>query len=275
MNPTIERLYAARDALARWQASPPPVAIATGSGYAWLVEQLEGARSIAFGDIPNMPLCRNPKHPGRFVLGTLFGHRVIVQHGRLHCYEGHRAEDVAFPARALALWGVKTFLLTNAAGAINPSFREGEFMAITDHINFIGQNPLTGLAFTEIGERFPDLSKLYDPDLVAGVQARIGARGTVLHEGVYGAMPGPSYETPAEIRMLRLLGADAVGMSTVPEAIALGQLMRRVFALSCLTNLAAGTALTPIRDDEIADVLERPEVRIDLETIIRGVLDAL
>ncbi|HHQ49692.1 MAG TPA: purine-nucleoside phosphorylase, partial [Acidobacteria bacterium] len=264
MNPSLERLYAARDALARWSPDAPTVAITTGSGYGWLVDQMEQPRAIGFEEIPNMPLCNNPQHAGRFVTGRLFGHSVVVQHGRLHCYEGYRAEEVAFPARTLALWGVETFLLTNAAGAINPAFREGEFMAITDHINFIGQNPLTGLAYLELGERFPDLSHLYDPDLVARVKARMDAEGTTLHQGVYGGMPGPSYETPAEIRMLRIVGADAVGMSTVPEAIALGQMGRRVFGLSCLTNLAAGAATSPIRDDEIVDVLERAEVRNDL-----------
>ncbi len=273
MNQTLERLYAARDALARWRPTAPPVAITTGSGYAWLEDLLEDAEAIGFADVPNTPLCRNPQHPGRFVAGKLFGHPVVLQLGRLHCYEGYKAEEVAFPSRALALWGVRTFLLTNAAGAINPDFKEGEFMAIADHINFLGQNPLTGLAFSTLGERFPDLSRLYDPDLIERVRKRVTAEGTVLHTGVYGAMPGPSYETPAEIQMLRCVGADAVGMSTVPEAIAVGQLGRRVFGLSCLTNLAAGTAIGPIRDDEITDVLERPEVRNDLVTIIRGVLD--
>ena len=222
-----------------------------------------------------MPLCHKPQHAGRFVSGRLFGHSVVIQQGRLHCYEGYRADEVAFPARTLALWGVRSFLLTNAAGAINPAFQEGEFMAITDHINFIGQNPLTGLAYLDLGERFPDLSRLYDPDLIARVKDRMKEAGTTLHTGVYGGMPGPSYETPAEIRMLRTVGADAVGMSTVPEAIALGHMRRQVFGLSCLTNLAAGKATAPIRDDEIVDVLERPQVREDLLTIIRGVLDAL
>jgi purine-nucleoside phosphorylase len=269
----MKRLLEARDHLRDRCPKAPDVALVLGSGYKAVGERVSSPLTMAYAEIPHFPACTNPAHPGRLLVGELWGRTVAVLQGRIHCYEGYRAEEVVLPVRALALWGVQNFILTNAAGAINAGYQVGEFMAITDHINLMGQNPLTGPELTGLGkERFTPLSDAYTSPMLEGARAAAARAGIRLHEGVYAALAGPSYETPAEIRMLRTLGADAVGMSTVPEVIALRHMDRRVFGLSCLTNAAAGLSSAAPNDKDIREVLDRPEVQVRLEVILKGAL---
>lgn len=270
----LQRLTEARAFLSDHFGDAPPIGMVLGSGYAWVGQELTGARVLSYRDIPHFPPTTNPAHPGRLIVGELWNHRVAILQGRLHCYEGYKADEQVFAVRSLALWGVQTFFLTNAAGAINPAYKIGEFMAMSDHLNLMGQNPLVGRNIDALGTRFPDLSTLYDKDLRRAAIAAAAELGVTCHEGVYGAMLGPSYETPAEIRMLHVIGADAVGMSTVQEAIALKHMSRRVFGLSCLCNLAAGISKETLLDDDIVQVFDRPEVQQVLRKILQGVLNA-
>lgn len=250
----------------------PKIALVLGSGYAKIAEGLDDAKKIPYQKIPNFPLCTNPNHSGQLLVGCIKNIPVAVLQGRIHAYEGHNMDKVVFAVRSLAMWGCSTFILTNAAGAINSDFKVGEFMAINDHINFIGQNPLVGRA--DFGQRFPDMTTLYDKNLISSAIETAKNSGFRCHQGVYAAMLGPSYETPAEIKMLRVLNSDAVGMSTVPEAIAVKQMGCRVFGLSCLTNLAAGISKEEISDDEIVQVFDKIDVQKNLKLLIEGVLNA-
>ena len=268
-------LMGAVDALRARFGDAPGTAIQLGSGFSVLAEEVEGGDALPYAWIPAFPRCTNRAHPGCLVVGRFEGRRVVLMVGRLHQYEGYSATQVAFPIRALAEWGVKTFILTNAAGAIREDFQVGQFMAIVDHLSLTGQNPLVGLGEHEEFERFPDMSGAYRADLIDAALAEAVRAGFTLHTGVYAQMPGPSYETPAEIRMLRKLGADAVGMSTVPEAITAAHRRCRVFGLSCLTNPAAGIGSAPILDDEIKEILDHPARRRALRVILSGVLNAV
>lgn len=229
----------------------PRLGIILGSGLGRYVEHIRNSVSIPYEKIPHFLPTSVEGHEGKLVLGNVPNPRnpqlpaipVAVLQGRLHTYEGHTMEQVAFPTRTLCMLGIDTLLLTNAAGGINPAYRESDLMMITDHINLMGDNPLRGPNLKELGPRFPDLSEAYNrecQDVIRKAAARLNIE---LREGVYVGLSGPTYETPAEVRMLRTLGADAVGMSTVPESIAANHLGVRVAAISCITNLAAG--ITP------------------------------
>ncbi|MEW6056886.1 MAG: purine-nucleoside phosphorylase [Bdellovibrionota bacterium] len=229
----------------------PRLGIVLGSGLGRYVEHVRNTVSIPYEQIPHFIQTSVEGHEGRLVLGTVANSHnpqgpavpVAILQGRHHFYEGHSMEKVTFPTRTLCMLGIDTLLLTNAAGGINPAFRESDLMLVTDHINLMGDNPLRGPHLKELGPRFPDLSEAYNRDCLAVLRQAATRVGVELREGVYAALPGPTYETPAEIRMLRTLGADAVGMSTVPESIAANHLGVRVAAISCITNLAAG--ITP------------------------------
>ncbi len=228
----------------------PRVGVVLGSGLGAFSDRLGSLQRIPYSEIPEMPRSGVLGHAGNFCLGQLSGVPVACLQGRAHVYEGHSQARSAFGVRLLAELGCSVVLLTNAAGGIHGSFAPGDLMLITDHLNLMGDNPLCGPNYGS-GPRFPDLSQAYDLGLQES--ARVAARdaGVTLREGVYAAMLGPSYETPAEIRMLRTLGADAVGMSTVPEVIALRQLGVRVGAMSCITNLAAGISAQPLDHSEV------------------------
>jgi purine-nucleoside phosphorylase len=215
----------------------PRLAIVLGSGFASLAAAVEPVAELPYSNLPGFPRPTTAGHPGFLLVGTLNGTPILLLNGRAHFYEGYALSDVTFPIRALAALGVRDLLLTNAAGAINRRFRPGHFMLVTDHINLLPENPLRGLAGTG---KFLDLTQCYDPAL-AGLLRRAARRERVrLFSGVYIAVSGPNYETPAEIRAFARLGADAVGMSTVPEAIVARFCGLRVAAISCLTNFAAG-----------------------------------
>ncbi|HET7824145.1 MAG TPA: purine-nucleoside phosphorylase [Anaeromyxobacter sp.] len=251
----------------RGKADQPPAAgVVLGSGLAGLADRLEKAVIVPYEEIPYFPVSRVPGHPGRLVLGELrdgaASVQVAVMQGRVHAYEGWAVEDVAFGARVLCGLGAKAILLTNAAGGVNPSLAAGDLVRIVDHLNLSGQNPLAGENDERLGPRFPDLSDAYDPRLGALLDEAARERGVPLRTGVYACMAGPSYETPAEVRMLRTLGADVVGMSTVPEVIAARHMGVPVAAVSVVTNLAAGLAKKPLSHAEVAETAARVEDRL-------------
>ena len=262
---------AAKAVAARLGGRKPRVAIVLGSGLGFLADHVTEAVRIPYRDIPGFPEPGVAGHKGELVAGTLEGVPVIAQSGRFHLYEGHAAAVAGLPVRVFAQLGVKTLILTNAAGGARPTFRAGTLMLIADHINLTSRNPLVG-AVVAGDERFPDMSAPYDPELralarAAAVEARVG-----LEEGVYCALLGPSYETPAEVRMLRALGADAVGMSTVPEVLVARASGMRCLGFSTITNAAAGMG-PPLAHAEVLEVGAR--VAGSLAAVIKGVLRRL
>lgn len=242
----------------------PSLAMVLGSGFHHALSKLDVDVRVPYGRLPGFPPVGVSGHQGELVIGHLGGAPVLVLSGRAHYYEGHSLEAVVFPVRVLAAFGARDLLLTNAAGGIAPGLRAGDFMILKDHINLIGANPLRGAPAGS--PRFVDLTCAYDPDLRRLLRTAGKARGASLHEGVYLAVPGPSYETPAEIRAFRRLGADAVGMSTVPETIVARQLGLRVGGLSCITNLAAGRAKRELSHREVLETAER------VKTLAAGLL---
>ena len=229
------------------------VGIITGSGLGGLVEGLRDAKSVPYSDIPGFPASTVLGHAGRLVSGIMGETPVLVLDGRVHLYEGFTPAQTAFGVRMLGELGIKTLIVTNAAGALNPEFEAGTPMLVSDHINLTGQNPLTGPNEEAWGERFPDMSRTYDQGLRDLAMAKALELGIRLEQGVYIQIPGPSLETPAETRMLKRLGADAVGMSTVMEVIAARHMSMRVLAISCLTNKNLPDCMAPIAHQEVLD----------------------
>lgn len=249
----IECARAAREGL-RLPALESPVAVVLGSGLGAFGDELEDARSLPFSGLPGFPRATVAGHKGRLVAGTVRGVPVLALQGRLHGYEGHDAATVAFPARVFGVLGARALVVTNAAGGTNPAFAAGDLMRITDHINMTGRNPLIGPNEDTLGPRFPDLSRAYDERLAAALEAAAAEAGVPLRAGVYLQWNGPSYESPAEVRLSRTLGADAVGMSTVPEVIVAAQMGLPVCGISCITNLASGIAPHPLTHEEVVEV---------------------
>ncbi|HZZ85795.1 MAG TPA: purine-nucleoside phosphorylase [Anaeromyxobacteraceae bacterium] len=243
----------------------PAVGVVLGSGLGALAERLERQVAIPYDEIPGMPISRVAGHAGRLVVGELSGPRgpvpVAAMQGRVHAYEGWTAAEVAFGARVLCGLGARALVLTNAAGAVAPGLVAGDLVRITDHLNLSGQNPLVGPNDERLGPRFPDLSTAYDPGLAGKLEACAARLGTGLKRGVYACLLGPSYETPAEIRMLRALGADLVGMSTVPEVIAARHMGVPVCAISLVSNAAAGLADHPLTHAEVQAIAARESGR--------------
>lgn len=250
--PGGEPLGAAAALLRAAAGEAPPLALVLGSGFAGVLGALQSAEAeLAYAELPGFVPTTVSGHPGRVVVGRLGGGRVCLLAGRAHYYEGHELSGVTFPVRVLARWGVRELLLTNAAGGIHPRLRPGDFLVLTDHINFLGANPLRGLPPEANGPAFVDLTAVYDVELARCLMAAGRTAGVPLRRGVYLAVSGPSYETPAEIRAFARLGADAVGMSTVPEAIVARHCGLRVAGLSCITNRAAGLSREPISHAEV------------------------
>lgn len=257
------RLSYARAAVRGKTDAPPDVGVVLGSGLGAFAERLEGATVVPYAEIPGFPVARVAGHAGRLVVGRLptpHGPCVVAaMQGRVHMYEGWSAEEAAFGVRVLAGLGVRALLLTNAAGGVNPAFAPGDLVRITDHLNLTGQNPLAGENDDKVGPRFPDLSAAWDPGLAALLDAAAAATKVGLKQGVYAGLLGPSYETPAEVRMLRTLGADLVGMSTVVEAIAARHMGVKLAGLSVVTNLAAGLAPAPLSHRDVQATADRVE----------------
>ena len=231
----------------------PTLGMILGSGLGDFADTLEDRLVIPYTDIPDFPAATVPGHTGALVFGRKHGHSIVCLQGRIHYYEGHPMSLLTMPVRMLAKLGVKTLVLTNAAGGVNTAYRPGDLMLITDHINFSGSNPLIGPHEPEFGPRFPDVTDLYSANLRLKVKLAAVEAGITLRQGVYMMFSGPSYETPAEIRMARILGADAVGMSTVPEALVAAQCGIKVLGISCITNLAAGVSPHKLSHEEVME----------------------
>lgn len=231
----------------------PEIIVVLGSGLAGFADKVEPCAVISYGDIPGFGVSTAPYHRGRLILGTVEGKRVACMDGRLHFYEGHELSDTVFPLRVLRKLGAEKIFLTNATGGINTSFKVGDIMLVEDHINFQGRNVLIGPNDDGLGVRFPDMTYAYAPELRALAEECAARLGIELKKGVYIACTGPSYETPAEIRAFRILGADAVGMSTVPEVIAAVHCGLKVLTLSLITNMAAGITGNRLTMEEVAE----------------------
>ena len=251
----FERVEAAAEVVRRRCGTPPELAVILGSGLGDVAAGVMDAITVPYAELPNWPVCTVAGHPGRLVIGTSSGRRVAVLAGRVHAYEGYALDAVAFATRVMARLGVTQFVLTNAAGGVNAGFSRGTLMIIDDHINLLGANPLAGPHDDRLGPRFPDMTEVYSARLRLIAAEAAAAQGLSVAHGVYAAVPGPSYETPAEIRYLRAIGADAVGMSTVPEAIAARQMGLDVLGLSCVTNMAAGVSPMPLSHDDVLETM--------------------
>jgi purine-nucleoside phosphorylase len=251
----------------------PSIAIVLGSGLGAFADELSDATAIGYDEIPGFAHATVEGHAGKLVIGKAGDIAIAAMQGRFHFYEGCSLDEVTFPIRVLKLFGVNTLILTNAAGSLNTEFTPGSLMVISDHINLMGVNPLIGANDERFGPRFPDLSVAYDPDLQSLVIDEANSMGLSLRRGVYASLTGPSYETPAEIHMVRTLGADAVGMSTVPEAIVARHMDMRVIGISCITNLAAGVSSRPIDHSQVMEIGER--VRGQFAELLRRVIGRL
>ncbi|MCU6795915.1 purine-nucleoside phosphorylase [Paenibacillus sp. WQ 127069] len=235
----------------------PQIGLILGSGLGVIAELVENATVIAYHDIPHFPVSTVEGHAGELLLGTIHGKHVLLMKGRFHLYEGYGVDVVSFPVRVMKELGVQTLIVTNAAGGVNTSYEVGDLMVIKDHINFTFRNPLIGPNFSELGVRFPDMSEAYSRRLRQTAHEVASEQGLKLPEGVYAGLTGPTYETPAEIRMLRTLGADAVGMSTVAEVIVARHAGIEVLGFSCISNMAAGILDQPLSHQEVMETTER------------------
>lgn len=238
----------------------PEIGIILGSGLGELADEYCDI-AISYNDIPNFIKSTVKGHKGRLVFAQINGKRVVMMQGRNHFYEGHKMSDITYPVKIMKKLGVKTLILTNAAGAVNESFRPADLMIITDHINNLGTNPLIGPNEEDLGERFPDMTEVYNRSLVELAQRCADKLGIDIQKGVYWANTGPSYETPAEICMIRKLGGDAVGMSTVPEAIVGNYLGFDILGISCITNAASSTGGSKLSHEEVIDAANKAKIK--------------
>ncbi len=237
----------------------PQIGLTLGSGLGNFVKEIETQMMIPYRDIPHFMPTTVEGHQGNMILGKVGGKNIVALQGRNHFYEGHSMETVVFPTRVLALMGIEILFLTNSAGGLGDGMQSGDFMIIEDHINLVGTNPLMGPNIKEFGPRFPDMSEAYDRKLIEKMESIFRQKKIRYHKGVYGGLSGPTYETPAEVRYLKLIGCHAVGMSTVPESIAANHLGLRVAAVSCITNLAAGISKHKLTHVEVTETAKRVE----------------
>jgi purine-nucleoside phosphorylase len=273
MSDTFEQVEQAAAAVRAVCGRLPETAIVLGSGLGDFADTLSDAVATPYSTLPHWPASNVVGHAGRLVVGNVAGKRIAALSGRAHFYEGHGLTTVVFATRVMGRLGVKQIILTNAAGGINTGFAQGALMIIDDHINLLGSNPLLGPNDERFGTRFPDMSEVYSRRLRTLADEAAQARGVVVTHGVYVAVHGPSYETPAEIRAFRTMGADAVGMSTVPEAIAARHMGMEVLGISCITNMAAGVLPQPLVHDEVMETARR--VRGSFISLIEGIIERL
>ncbi len=248
----------------------PQIGLVLGSGLGEYGEKLEHPQFIEYKSIPGFPVSKVEGHKNRFILGTLYGKKIIAMQGRFHYYEGIEQSMMALPVRIMKMAGVKTIILTNAAGGLNPSFKPGDLMVISDHINFSGSTPLRGENDDKMGPRFPDMSEVYAKEYRRKIQKIGEEKNLQLKSGVYVMQSGPAYETPAEVRMFQMLGGDAVGMSTVPEAVAAAHCGMKVIGISCITNLVAGIQDQPLCHSEVMETAQK--VKQDFEMLIDTII---
>lgn len=253
----LRRIEEAAEMLRSSLQGEPEIGLILGSGLGVLADLIEQPQILKYSDIPNFPVSTVEGHAGEFVFGTIQGKRVLMMKGRFHMYEGYDVETVTFPIRVMRMLGVSKLVVTNAAGGINTDYASGELMLIRDHINMTFRNPLIGPNLEQFGARFPDMSEAYSARMREVAKQTAAELGVRLQEGVYVGLLGPSYETPAEIRMMRTLGADAVGMSTVPEVIAARHAGIEVLGISCISNMASGILQQPLSHAEVMETTER------------------
>ncbi|HUS09965.1 MAG TPA: purine-nucleoside phosphorylase [Pyrinomonadaceae bacterium] len=249
------------------------IAIVLGSGLGDFAEEFENAVSLPYREIPGFVASTAQGHVGSLVAGKIEGVQVLAMQGRVHYYEGYSLEEVTFPIRTFKLLGIENLILTNAAGGIDVQLNQGALMVISDHLNLMGVNPLRGPNDERFGPRFPDMSEIYSRELQELATEEARSRGITARRGIYAALAGPNYETPAEIHMLRAFGADAVGMSTVPEAIVARHMGMKVLGLSCITNMAAGISEVPINHDEVIETGQR--VRETFTQLLRSIISKI
>lgn len=275
--PAVSNVYARAEQAARLIRGhtklKPQIALVLGSGLGGFADELEEAVAIPYAEIPGFATSTAEGHAGRLVIGKVDDVPVIAMQGRVHYYEGYSLEEVTFPIRAFKLLGVKRLILTNAAGGIDIELNQGALMVISDHLNLMSANPLRGPNDERFGPRFPDMSEAYSRELQELTIAEARAMGIEIRRGIYAALAGPSYETPAEIHMMRGLGADAVGMSTVPETIVARHMGIEVLGISCITNMAAGISDEPINHAEVMETGKR--VRAIFTKLLRGIISKM
>ncbi len=269
----FDQIQEAKNYILQQEEETPEVGLILGSGLGSLAEEFEDSKFISYKDIPHFPESTVKGHKGRLALGTLEGKKVMGMQGRFHYYEGYDLKDVTFPVRVMQSMGINKLIVTNAAGGIDTNFSVGGLMLIEDHINFFGANPLCGHNDDRLGTRFPDMTYAYDPEMRNIAKKAASDLDINMYEGVYMGVPGPSYETPAEIKMARTLGASAVGMSTVPEVIVGNHAEMQVLGISCITNMAAGIEDKKLTHKEVEEVTQR--VRGEFQSLVRKVLTYL
>ncbi len=250
----------------------PEIGIILGSGLGDFADNLDGVR-IKYADIPGFETSTVAGHKGQLVFASVHGKKAVIMQGRYHFYEGYHISRIVYPVKVMKKLGVKTLIITNAAGSVNTSYKAGDLMIITDHINLMGVNPLIGENDSTLGDRFPDMTEIYKHSLVEIAQQKCKELGLSVQKGVYAAMSGPSYETPAEIKMLRIMGADAVGMSTVPEALVANYCAMDVLGISCITNSAAGVHPSRLSHAEVVETAAK--VKESFKKLLVSVIDSL
>ena len=250
----------------------PEIGIILGTGLGALVNEIEIEKQLMYSNIPDFPISTLEFHSGKLIFGTLSGKKVVAMQGRLHYYEGYTMQQITFPVRVMKMLGIKTLLVSNASGALNPAFKKGDLMIIEDHINLQPDNPLLGRNESELGPRFPDMSEPYKYDMINKALAIAKANNIICHKGVYVAVTGPNLETRAEYKFLRTIGGDAVGMSTVPEVIVANHMSLPVFAISVLTDEGFPEVLKPVSVEEILTVAREsePKMTLILKNLIAG-----
>ena len=269
----IQKIKESTDFIENKIKDKPYVGLILGSGLGGLANRIENPIKIKYGDIPNFPVSTVEGHAGQLVIGKLGNQNVIAMQGRFHYYEGYDLEDVCFPVRVMISLGIKNLVVTNAAGGSNKEFKPGDLMIIKDHINFTGQNPLRGKNLDDLGPRFLDMSYAYNKELIKIAEESGEQLNIDLKEGVYMWLTGPTYETPAEVRLANILGADAVGMSTVPEVIVANHEGVKVLGISCITNMAAGILDQPLNHEEV--VATSLLVKDKFESLILDILSKI
>lgn len=269
----MQDILEARDFIRSKTDDRPVIGMILGSGLGTLADEIENAVKIPYSEIPHFAKSEAIGHANELVIGELNGKIVAAMKGRFHYYEGFSLNEVTFPVRVMKALGIENLIITNACGAVNTTFNPGDLMLITDHINLVGINPLMGPNNDELGTRFPDLSQVYNLSLRT-IASKVGNELNIpLQQGVYAWWSGPAYETPAEIRMIRTLGADAVGMSTVPEAIVATHGKMNVLGISCLTNMACGILDQPLNHEEVIEVAGK--VRVKFVALIKGIIEKI
>lgn len=273
MSDDSKQIQAAAAFIEQIMGAKPEIGLILGSGLGVLADLIEDAKVIPYNKIPHFPLSTVEGHAGELVTGQIKGKHVVMMKGRFHLYEGYDAQSITFPVRVLKKIGVKKLIVTNAAGGVNMSFEVGELMLISDHINNMGQNPLIGPNDKDLGVRFPDMSEAYSKSLIQLAHTVAAKQNFKFQEGVYLGNLGPTYETPAEVRMARIMGADAVGMSTVPEVIVAKHAGMEVLGISCITNKAAGILVQPLSHEDVVETAE--QVKSKFLNLVLGIIEEL